>query len=168
MRFSIAAAGLVVLGSLAGCDGGDSEQDDTPTPGAALQVLIIVGDGLPRFPNLVVDQEYIYTGGDVTDSIYWSGDPVDYMKHFYWEKLPPAGWNATGGWTAVPADSKDAATSWLVAERGGFRAEFTVAEGVEKDSELGTTRLGIRIKRLDPSATAPPVLPSPMPVESGI
>jgi hypothetical protein len=170
---TVAATALVLLAGLAAVScGGDGDQA-TPTPGDALLVLKGVGDGLPRDPSLTVDEEYIYTGGESTESVYWSKDPANYVIHFYWEHLPPAGWDFGADvptLTAQPTSDKDPdvhQTATLTATRGGFKVTVSVVDNVQKDPARGTTRVSLAIERTDPTATVPPVLPSPSSVESG-
>jgi hypothetical protein len=175
MRKSITAAiaMLVLLAGLTAVSCGDDDQaTPTATPVDALPVLKGVGDGLPRDPALTVDEEYIYTGGESTESVYWSKDPAQYVIHFYWEQLPPVGWDFGADvptLTAQPTSDKDPdvhQTATLIAIRGAFRVTITVVDNVQKDPARGTVRVSIGIDRTDPSATAPPVLPSPSPAES--
>ncbi len=168
---------FVLLAALAAAScGGDDNQQTTPTPtsGDVRTILKGVGDGLPRYPGLAVDEEYIFNGGESTDSVYWSQNPANYVIHFYWEHLPPAGWDVGADvptLTAQPTNDKDPdvhQTATLTATRGGFTVTITVVDNVQKDPARGTTRVGIAIERTDPSATVPPILPSTTPGESGI
>jgi hypothetical protein len=114
-RITVAATALVLLVGLAtvSCGSDDDKQTTvsvTPTPADALQILKGVGDGLSRYEGLTVDEEYIYTGGEFTESVYWSKDPAQYVMHFYWEHLPPAGWDVGSDvpmLTAQPTNEKD-------------------------------------------------------------
>jgi hypothetical protein len=173
-----AIAALIVLAGLTAVSCGDDDdqqapQTPTPTPVDALPILKGVGDGLPRDPGLTVDEEYIYTGGEFTESVYWSKDPAQYAIHFYWEHLPPAGWDVGSDvptLTAQPTNEKDPNVhqgATLTATRGGFTVTVTVVDNVQKDPARGTVRVGVAIERTDAKATVPPILPSPTQVESG-
>jgi len=171
---AVIALMLSVTVFLASCGGGEVSPSSTLSPGgvSALPVLKAVGESLPRYPALAVDEEYIYTGGEETESLYWSHDPPEYLMHFFWESLPAEGWSfaSNPAWTQPSPNDKDGsgqAGTWSVS-KSAFRLEITVTGGVQKDPQRGTTRLGIRIIRTDPSATAPPDLPTPSPVEPGI
>jgi hypothetical protein len=170
---TVTIGALVLLAGLtaASC-GGDGDQQATPTPGDALPILEGAGDSLPRYPGLTVDEKYIYTGGEATESIYWSKDPANYVVHFYWEQLPPVGWDIPGSpptLTTQPTSDKDPdvhQTATLTAARGGFKVSVIVVDNVQKDPARGTTRVTVAIERTDPAATVPAVLPSPSPAES--
>lgn len=169
---------ILLVGLTATSCGGDDDQQATPTvtptSADALPILKGVGDGLPRYPGLTVDEEYIYTGGEVAESVYWSKDPVNYVVHFYWEHLPPAGWDVGASvptLTTEPTSSKDSnvhQTATLTSTRGGFKVTITVVDNIQKAPARGTTSVDVAIERTDPSATVPPVLPSTTPAESGI
>jgi hypothetical protein len=134
------------------------------SPGSALAVLTAVGRSLPQFPDLVADEEYIYTGGELTESIYWSRASVGEVIHFYYEQMPPLRWEITLGpsYTTVPRSEKESGgeRSTIGFSRGGFVVTVTAADDPEKDPSRGTTRLGIRIERTDPAATVPPSIPT--------
>jgi hypothetical protein len=170
---------LVLLAALAAasCSGDDSQQataTPTPTGSDALPILKGVGAGLPLYPGLTVYEEYIYTAADSTDSVNLSQDPTNYVIHFYWEHLPPAGWDLGASEPTLstePTSIKDTAvhqTGTLIATRGGFKVTVTVVDNIQKDPARGTTRVDVAIERTDPNATVPPIPPSPTPVESGI
>jgi hypothetical protein len=178
LRVVTVTIGVFVLlaGLTAVSCGGDDGQQATPTPtsGDVRPILKGVGDGLPRYPGLAVDEEYIFNGGESTESVYWSQDPANYVIHFYWEHLPPAGWDVGADvptLTTEPTSDKDPnvhQTATLTATRGGFKVTVTVVDNIQKDPARGTTGVSVAIERTDPNATVPPILPSPTPVESGI
>jgi hypothetical protein len=169
---------ILLVGLTATSCGGDDDQQATPTvtptSADALPILKGVGEGLPRYPGLTVDEEYIYTGGESTESVYWSKDFANSVIHFYWEHLPPTGWDVGADvptLTTQPTSDKDpdvhqAAT--LTATRGGFKVSVIVVDNVQKDPARGTTRVSVGIERIDPNATVPPILPSPTSPEPGI
>jgi hypothetical protein len=176
MTHRVLMAAIAALALLAGltalsCGGDDDQATPTATPVDALPILKAVGDGLPRDPALTVDEEYVYTGGESTDSVYWSKDPAQYVIHFYWEQLPPVGWDVgvdVPTLTAQPTSDKDPdvhQTAVLIATRGAFRVTITAVDNVQKDPARGTVRVSIAIERTDPSATPPPILPSPTSAE---
>lgn len=176
----IAATCTVFLVLFAGfaCSGGEEIMptaspartvDHGASPGSVLDVLTGVGRSLPPFPDFVVDEEYIYTGGESTESIYWSRAPAREVIHFYYEQMPPLRWDITFGpsWTTVPGSDKASGgeTSTIGFSRGGFIVTVTAADDPEKDPSRGTTRVGIRIERTDPAATVPPFIPTPTSAE---
>jgi hypothetical protein len=170
-KFIVGAAILTLILTAVAC-GDDDETDSVPTQssGDTLTILKGVGESIPRFPNLTVDEEYIYTGGERTESIYWTHEPPNYVVHFYYEQFPPVGWDITAGptWTTQPTSDKDSdthETGTLTLSRGGFDVTITVVEDQEKDPQRGTTRVGIAIERTDPAATVPPILPTPSSAE---
>jgi hypothetical protein len=140
-------------------------QTVTPEPGSTLDVLTSVGQSLPKFADFVVDQEYVYTGGELTDSIYWSNASVREVIHFYYEQMPPLRWDIIFGPSTTTASTSDkdggGETSTITFSRGGFTVTVTATDDPEKDASRGVTRVGIRVERTDPAATVPPSIPTP-------